>query len=179
MKLLGWWPKGVTRYTFFRHIPLDGKCEGKIGVKWSGNPQFEHEQHRAFDPELMWDVVEGFDCISLQKDGDSPDWMEKPTLDTWINTRKQVSRCDLVITSCTGVAHLSAAMGIETWIVVPILPYYLWVLPGETTPHYDSVTLFRQTKAKCWKEPFWNLKKALRKKRWKTDGETTTQFIEA
>ena len=136
-----------------RKIP----SEGKIGVKWLGNPKFEHQQHRVFPKELMFDAVRDHDCISLQKDGDTPEWMEKPSLDTWEETRKQISRCDLVITSCTSIAHLAGAMGTETFIVVPILSYYLWALPVNTTPYYDSVTLFIQEKYGKWEEPFLNI----------------------
>jgi hypothetical protein len=161
------------------YLPTLGSGE-KIGVKWSGNPKFEHQQHRWFDPQLMWDCVEGFDCISLQKDGVvEAEGMDTPSLETWLDTQKAISQCDLVITSCTSIAHLAGAMGVKTFIVTPIFPYYTWALPGDKTPHYDSVTLFRQIKHGCWKEPFWQLKKAIRSLKWKTDGETTRQFVEA
>ena len=137
------------------YIKRDGDSEGKVGVRWSGNPQFEHEQHRVFPPQLMWDFVQNYDCISLQKDSvEAPSWMETPSLDTWEDTRKALSQCDLVVTSCTSVAHLAGAMGVATWIVVPILPYYLWALPGKSTPYYDSVTLLRQERYGSWVEPF-------------------------
>ena len=32
---------------------------GRIGVRWSGNPKFEHEQHRFFPADLMFDAVKG------------------------------------------------------------------------------------------------------------------------
>tara|TARA_R110000803_G_scaffold12063_1_gene35319 strand:- start:97 stop:708 length:612 start_codon:yes stop_codon:yes gene_type:complete len=151
------------------YIKRTAESENKIGVRWSGNPMFEHQQHRLFDAELMFDLVKDSDCISLQKDDDdnadglvlAPDWMEKPTLETWQDTQRAISRCDLVITSCTGVAHLAGAMGLETWIVVPILSYYLWALPINKSPYYDSVTLFRQEKYGCWKAPFAKLKEQL------------------
>jgi hypothetical protein len=143
------------------YIRRTGQSEGKIGVKWSGNPMFEHQQHRLFDHKLMFDMLENHDCISLQKydkeiDGlvEAPFWMEQQPLDSWSQTRAQISRCDLVITSCTSVAHLAGAMGVKTWIVVPILPYYLWALPGNKTPYYDSVTLFRQEEYGNWEAPF-------------------------
>ena len=146
------------------YIPRLCESEGKIGVNWSGNPMFEHQQHRLFDPQLMFDAVKDEDCICLQKDVEvygetaglvvTPSWMETPSLEEWKDTQMAISRCDLVISSCTSVAHLAGAMGIETWIVVPILPYYLWALPGNTTPHYDSVTLFRQEKYGNWNAPF-------------------------
>ena len=137
---------------------------GRIGVRWSGNPKFEHEQHRLFPADLIFNAVKGYDCVSLQKDKDSelkPKWMKQAPLDDWQTTRKSISECELVISSCTSVAHLSAAMGVPTWIIVPVLPYYLWALPGDTSPYYDSVTLFRQKEYGSWKEPFTKIKEKL------------------
>jgi len=135
---------------------------GRVGIRWSGRPQFEHEQHRKFPVGLMFDAVRDLDCISLQRDTDDvPSWMEQPDLATWQATRKEISKCELVISSCTSIAHLSAAMGIPTWIVVPILSYYLWALPGNTSPYYDSVTLFRQEKYGDWAAPFEKIKEKL------------------
>jgi hypothetical protein len=138
--------------------------KGRIGVRWSGNPQFEHEQHRKFPADLMFDAVRSLDCISLQRDEGlelKPGWMPQADVSNWEATRRSISECEKVITSCTSVAHLSAAMGIETWIVVPILPYYLWALPGSTTPYYDSVKLFRQETYGEWSAPFQQIKEEL------------------
>lgn len=143
------------------YIHKTARSEGKVGVAWFGNPKFEHHQHRLFPKELMFDTVRDMDCISLQKEGEIPQWMERPSLTTWEDTQKAISRCDLVISSCTSVAHLAAAMGIETWIVIPILPYYLWSLDCDKTPYYDSVTLFRQKKYGEWEQPFNKIKKRL------------------
>ena len=30
------------------------KPSGKIGLRWAGNPKFEHEQHRVFDPTVLF-----------------------------------------------------------------------------------------------------------------------------
>lgn len=139
--------------------------KGRIGIRWSGNPKFAHEQHRLFPENLMFDAVRDFNCISLQKDDGSdlrPHWMPTAKLDTWEDTRKSISECELVISSCTSIAHLSAAMGVETWIVIPVLPYYLWALPGKKTPYYGSVTLFRQEKYENWEAPFKNIKEKLK-----------------
>jgi hypothetical protein len=50
-------------------------------------------------------------------------------------------------------------MGIPTWIVIPILPYYLWAKQGPKTEWYDSVTLFRQETYGDWGETFRKIKK--------------------
>ncbi len=137
----------------------------RLGVRWCGNPTFEHEQHRLFPAQIMFDTVEGYDCVSLQRDEGvelKPVWMKETFLETWKDTLISLSFCSLVITSCTSVAHLSGAMGIPTWIIVPILPYYLWALPGEKTFYYDSVTLFRQTTYGDWTEPFDKIRSRLK-----------------
>lgn len=173
------------------YIPRLCEAENKIGVKWSGNPIFEHEQHRLFPSELMFNAVKDEDCICLQKEyGETqglvpvPKWMERPSLETWKHTQMAISRCNLVITSCTGIAHLAGAMGVETWVVVPILPYFLWALPGNKTPYYDSVTLYRQEKYGDWEVPFKKIRQDLTARRiakWSKLplGKTTQQFIEA
>ena len=149
------------------YIPRTAETiSGRIGVRWSGNPKFEHEQHRFFPADLMFDAVRGYDCVSLQRDKDAelrPMWMPQANVDDWQATRKSISQCELVITSCTSVAHLSAAMGINTWVVVPVLSYYVWALPGNKSPYYDSVTLYRQKKYGDWSHPFINIKEELSK----------------
>jgi len=137
-----------------------------IGLRWSGNPKFEHQQHRKFPLDLFFNSVynENFDYINLQRDDDSelcPDWVKKVKLDDWTDTQEAINQCDLIISSCTSVAHLSAAMGVPTWIIVPILPYYLWALPGDTTPHYNGVTLFRQEIYGDWNTPMKKIKEKL------------------
>ena len=141
----------------------------RIGLRWQGNPQFEHEQHRLFPSEMLFDAVKGADAefISLQRDEGAqykPNWVKDVKLDHWEDTRMAVASCDLVVTSCTSVAHLSAAMGVKTWIVVPILPYYLWAKPGSKTEWYDSVTLFRQEAYGDWSGPFRKIKQQLESK---------------
>ena len=139
--------------------------KGRIGLRWSGNPQFEHEQHRKFPQELMFDAVRDYNCVSLQRDEGAdlkPNWMAQADVSDWTATRKSISECDLVITSCTSIAHLAGAMGVNVWIVLPILPYYLWALPGNKTPYYNSAILFRQKKYGDWSSPFESIKEELK-----------------
>jgi len=146
--------------------PVEKSDKFRIGLRWQGNPQFEHEQHRLFPHQLLFNAVKDVDAefISLQRDEGSehrPEWASEVDLNTWYDTAKAVASCDLIVTSCTSVAHLAGAMGVPTWIVVPILPYYLWALPGESTPWYDSVRLFRQESYGEWTAPFVNIKRKL------------------
>lgn len=143
----------------------------KIGIRWSGNPQFEHEQNRRFpvEPLIALSDMPGTKFFSFQRDSDMRTLPEKITdlslfLADWEDTAAALSCMDLVITSCTSVAHLAAALGKETWIIVPILPYYIWAFPGEKSPWYDSVRLFRQTTFGDWQDPFFRLQAAVLQK---------------
>ena len=140
----------------------------KVGIRWRGLPTFEHEQFRMFPENLMFDAV---NIDNVQVYGLQKDWNEEVPehitsldkyLTTWEDIAGAIANLDLVISSCTSVAHLAAAMGKPTWIVVPILPYYTWALPGNTSPWYDSVRLFRQTEFGIWDDVFVGINKELK-----------------
>lgn len=132
----------------------------KVGIRWSGSPDFEDEQHRRFPPDLMIDLhaTPNTTFYSLQRDENTVDGLPfadmREQMKSWEDTASIIAGLDLVITSCTSIAHLSASMGIPTWVVVPIMPYYTWAVPGNKSKWYDSVTLFRQKKYGEWSEPF-------------------------
>jgi hypothetical protein len=52
-------------------------------------------------------------------------------------------------------------MGIDTWVITPVMGYYLYALDGEKTPYYDSMTLFRQQVFGRWEEPFDEIRQRL------------------
>jgi len=140
----------------------------RIGLRWQGNGMFEDDHNKRFPYQLMFDAVKGEDCefISLQRDEGAdacPTWVEQVSLNTWEDTRQAVASCDLVISACTSVSHLSAAMGVETWVVIPVMGYYLYALDGEKTPYYDAMTLFRQEVFGEWDKPFEQIKQQLNK----------------
>ena len=131
----------------------------RIGLRWSGNKTFEADHHKLFPAELMFFAIKDADAefISLQRDADldkKPGWVKDVPLNTWEDTRAAIASCDLVISSCTSVAHLAAAMGTEVWVVTPVMPYYTWAAEGESCPYYDSVKLFRQEVFGEWEAPF-------------------------
>ena len=142
----------------------------RIGLRWQGQSMFEHEHHKKFPYELMFNAVKGIDAefISLQRDEaveECPPWVEKVPLDTWEDTRQATASCDLVISSCTSVSHLAASMGVETWVVTPVMPYFLYAQEGNTCPYYDTMKLMRQETFGDWKAPFARIKKSLSEKK--------------
>jgi len=143
----------------------------KIGIRWSGNPQFEHQQFRIFPAEKLINLCRNKDLqfYSLQRDNDLRELPESIIdlnhfLISWEDTAAAIQNLDLVITSCTSVAHLSAAMGKPTWIITPVLPYHTWAYGGDHSPWYPKTTrIFRQKSFGDWNKTFMEIEKELQK----------------
>ena len=75
-----------------------------------------------------------------------------------------LNELDLFITVSNSTAHLAAALGVETWIIKPKnhAVFHYWNQPGNTTPWYDSVTLYEYQGN--WSKTIDNIKKDLEKK---------------
>ena len=140
-----------------------------IGLRWKGNPQFEHEQLRLFPPEMLFNAIKGCNTKfwSFQKDDTTtrlPDWVTdlEPFLSDWDQTAAAISQMDLMITSDTATGHLFGAMGKKAWIIVPAMPYWPWARPGPKSSWYPTATLYRQEFFGNWERPFdeieWDLK---------------------
>jgi hypothetical protein len=135
----------------------------RIGIRWSGNPKFEHQQFRIFPAEKLINLCkdkEHIEFYSLQRDNDLrelPDEIKdlQHFLISWEDTAACIENLDLVISSCTSIAHLASAMGKPTWVIVPILPYHVWAYGGDHSPWYQKTTkVFRQEKFGDWDETF-------------------------
>jgi len=96
--------------------------------------------------------------VSLQKDPRSIDkeiLLERTDivdltahLTDFMETAALISCLDLVITVDTSVAHLAAALGCSTWILLPHTPDWRWLLDRDDSPWYPTVRLFRQTETR-------------------------------
>ena len=74
-----------------------------------------------------------------------------------------MTNLDLIITSCTSVAHAAAALGKRTIILVPIMEYYTWVEGKQTSSWYgDHLRLIRQVTPEIWKEAYTELREVLK-----------------
>lgn len=133
----------------------------RIGIRWGGLTDHELEPMRRVQANSLIEsvrIIPSAKVYSFQRDADLQALPEdvvdlSDKLPDWLETARQLSNMDLLITSCTSMAHLGGALGVPTWVLTPILPYYTWALPGDRTPWYDSVRLIRQTRPGSWAEP--------------------------
>ena len=137
--------------------------ELKIGLRWQGNPEYDHDLHRSVPLKDFYEVVQNAnaDLYSLQRDvgldelDDFPDIVDLSSkLTNFETTLSVISKLDLIITSCTSIAHAAAAMGKKVVVFTPISSYYVWCHTGNKSPWYgDNVKLIRQTKPRVWDDP--------------------------
>jgi hypothetical protein len=142
--------------------PMFNQKRLKIGFRWQGNPGYDQDLHRSIPLAEMYNAVKHLDAdfYSIQRDDGLEELEGLPITDLssrlmrFENTLAIIQNLDLVITSCTSVAHAAAAMGKETIVITPISAYYVWCHTMEQSPWYGNhVKLLRQEKPRSWKEP--------------------------
>lgn len=145
----------------------------KVGLVWAGNPKHRNDYVRSMPLELLAPLcdVPGVSLVSLQKRdptraaGPLPaglrlaDWTER--LGDFVDTAGLIANLDLVITVDTSVAHLAAAMGKPTWMMLQYSPDWRWLLGRSDNPWYPSVRLFRQRQRLQWEPVAAEVKAAL------------------
>ena len=81
---------------------------------------------------------------------------------TFRDTAVALGKLDLVITTCTSVAHLAGALGRPFWVVLSRNADWRWLVGRDDSPWYPSARLFRQTRLGDWDGVFERLGAALR-----------------
>lgn len=126
----------------------------RVGLVWSGNPKHPNDRNRSIPIEMYRPLLDlDATFISLQKEPrpDDKSVLEQADiidigahLTDFTETAALITCLDLVITVDTSVAHLSGALGRPTWILLPYLPDWRWLLNRTDSPWYPTVRLFRQ-----------------------------------
>jgi tetratricopeptide (TPR) repeat protein len=126
----------------------------KIGVRFYGNPEFEHDQFRTPPREALESLSRYGQLFSLQLDESDSSTLPncKYLIRDWQDTYSVFSSLDLLVTSCTSTAHLAGAMGTRVIVLVPLVPYFVWA-SDDLKWYPDNLTIIRQTKYNCWNEP--------------------------
>jgi tetratricopeptide (TPR) repeat protein len=133
----------------------------KIGMFWNSGSGFEQAHFRSIDTEPLFDTLSKTKAslYSLQlPDQQPPEGYNIKTFDIlnrdFTDTYSLVSQMDLVITSCTSIAHIAASQGKEVCVFTTIMEYYVWTSStGKSWWYGNNVHLFKQKKPRNWDEP--------------------------
>jgi len=140
---------------------LGSKGRPRIGLAWSGRTTHHRDHHRSIALRTLLRLLDlDATFVSLQKEVRAGDVAElhrhheilqfADRLGDFADTAALIAALDLVITVDTSVAHLAGALGCPTWILLPYVPDWRWLLGRDSSPWYPSARLFRQDAGRDW-----------------------------
>lgn len=140
---------------------LGAKTKPRVGLVWSGNADHVNDHNRSIAlSALLAALPDTLEYVSLQKEVRAADRQALESnghirhfgdaLKDFGDTAALCEWMDLVISVDTSVAHLSGALGRPTWVLLPYVPDWRWLLDRDDSPWYPSVTLYRQNDDRDW-----------------------------
>lgn len=128
-----------------------------VGLAWFGSPGHKADHLRTIALEEFAPVFESqpqmkFKCANygrFEQPFDHMEYLIDECLD-FADTQEKLKSLNLLITVDTAIAHLAATMGIQTWLLLPYVPDFRWGTTTDTTPWYESMKLYRQTRVLHW-----------------------------
>ena len=145
----------------------------KVGLVWAGNPSWRLDRFRSPGLSPILPLLDAPDVafFGLQV-GAARGKIKEYGVETLMTdlagelsdlseTAAAMANLDLVISSCTGPAHMAAALGLPTWIALNYDACWRWMLDRDDSPWYPTVRLFRQTARGDWAPPFAAIRQAL------------------
>jgi hypothetical protein len=135
-----------------------GRRKMRIGVTWSGNPQFKGNAKRTLEDRHVRALTRGREkqaiFYSLQKgvpmiaDANLVDPHDDAS--SLEDVAAIVANLDLVISVDTSVAHLAGALAKPVWTLVAQAADWRWMTKRQDSPWYPSMRLFRQQSRGDW-----------------------------
>jgi tetratricopeptide (TPR) repeat protein len=124
----------------------------RVGICWHGDARPHDpianadDQRRSIPWELFKIIPETTPCVSLQYE-DLQQW----GCSDWVETAEFVKGLDLVITVDTAMCHLSASLGVPTWMLGRHGGCWRWLSTGEKTVWYPAMKIYRQPVLCDWR----------------------------
>ncbi len=134
----------------------------RIALVWSGRAAHVNDRNRSIALTRLAPLlsVPAASFISIQRDlrpADAEALARDPRilhvgeeLRDFSDTAAVLALADLVVCVDTSVAHLAAAMGRPTFILLPFQPDWRWLLDRDRSPWYPDARLFRQPAPRDW-----------------------------
>ncbi|MCX8069297.1 MAG: tetratricopeptide repeat protein [Thermodesulfovibrionales bacterium] len=140
----------------------------KIGIAFSSKKGQSYEKKNSVPIELILTLLDlkGIRLFNVQKGATITNQIEDYSnyFSDFYDTASFIMNLDLVISIDTASAHLSGALGKETWLMLPYDSEWRWFNDTDKTIWYPTMRIFKQTKPGDWLEVLERVKKALRQR---------------
>ena len=149
----------------------------KVGISWHGgaNARVSSARSIALQRWIPLLSLSGISFINLQYGNSSEiiremreqhgvvihDFEETDPISDLDDFAAQISALDLVISIDNSTVHMAGALNVKTWVMLPRLPDWRWLLTGDTSYWYPALRLFRQPKPGDWHTVLQNVTSAL------------------
>ena len=141
-------------------LPMQKTGKTRIGLAWAGSVDKNYQAWRNIPLGMLGAItaiLPNVEFVSLQKgehENDAPEvplnrQLIKRCIDLW-DTARLIESCDLVISTDTVIPHLSAAIGVETWVLSRWIGDWMWGAAGHDPGWYFNTTIFRQPSFGAW-----------------------------
>ena len=140
-----------------------GDSGPRVGLVWAGDPTQKWDRVRSLRKlSLLAPLgeINGLTFFSLQKGIAAEQALDPPAglklidlsphLNDFTDTAAAIAHFDLVITTCTSIAHLAGALGKPVWIMLAQVADWIWLIDREDSPWYPTARLFRQPTLGAW-----------------------------
>jgi hypothetical protein len=132
----------------------------RIGLGWGGSSANNSIDSQVPLSGLLASMPESISLVSLPELAALPAPLDGATHSGWHDFGAQlkdhadlaavIADLDLVITGDGLIAHLAAAQGKPTWLLLPCFSDWRWMENRDDSPWYASLKLYRQTTPGDW-----------------------------
>lgn len=166
-------PKYVEKWQkYFAQNKTDKKI--KIGIFFAGNASNKRTlRNRNINLKALKTIfsIEDIKFYSMQPEGVYKEQLKTNNImdlsgeiENFSDTAAIIDNMDLIISIDSSVAHLSGALGKETFLLLPYSADWRWFEDDSKTPWYNNTKIYRQTIEGDWMPVVKNLENALKSK---------------
>lgn len=135
-------------YDFFKQNKLN------IGIFYQGNKKVFKNRSIPYEKLCSLFKLENVNFYSFQLDNfeceDENVLNLKDYISDYADTASLLLNLDLMITIDSSIAHMSGALGVKTFLLLPHTAEWRWFNDTEITPWYKSIRIFKQPAPMDW-----------------------------
>jgi hypothetical protein len=133
-----------------------------VALVWAGSETHLNDAHRSVSLAALAPLATAnVSFVSIQKGSRSAQAANPPPgmaltdlsrdIRDFEDTAAILSICDLLISIDSAPVHLAGALGRPTWVLLPFVPDWRWLLDRDDSPWYPGMRLYRQPERGNWR----------------------------